>query len=122
MNKEKSTNAVGETGWVSLLEVVRLLHHPNFYWGAMDGLTDCKYLTLRIDTRDCKCLVSDRKNVPVSLARIREGLENSTMPGMNENPMVTITESRAALFSDLDRIREGLKTPTATPQAGSKQP
>jgi len=76
---------------VSLLEVVALLHHPNFYWGAMGGLTNCKYLDLRIDTRDCKCVVRDRDGRPVTLERIRKGLEKPTMAEMNENPPIAIT-------------------------------
>ena len=76
--------------WVPLLEVVRLLHHPNFYWGAMGGLTNCKYLDLRIDTRDCKCLVRDRDGRTVTLERIREGLEKPTRAEMNENPSIEI--------------------------------
>lgn len=81
----------GGPQWVPLLEVVALLHHPNFYWGAMGGLTNCKYLDLRIDTRDCKCLVRDRDGRPVTLERIREGLEKPTMAEMNENPPIAIT-------------------------------
>lgn len=75
---------------VPLLEVVELLHHPNFYWGAMNGLTNLKYLTLQIDTRDNRCLVTDRDGNPVKLADIRAGLANPTMLDMNENPGITI--------------------------------
>jgi hypothetical protein len=81
----------GGPQWEQLLEVVKLLHHPNFYWGAMGGLTNCKYLDLRIDTRDLKCLVRDRDGKPVKLARIREGLEKPTMVEMNSNPPIEIT-------------------------------
>lgn len=81
----------GGPQWVPLLEVVALLHHPNFYWGAMGGLTNCKYLDLRIDTRDCKCLVRDRDGRPVTLERIREGLAQPTCAEMNENPPIEIT-------------------------------
>lgn len=76
--------------WVPLLDVVQLLHHPNFYWGGMDGLTNCKYLNLCIDTRDLKCVITDRDNRPVSLERLRRGVERPTMAGMNGNPEVKI--------------------------------
>jgi hypothetical protein len=76
--------------WVPLLEVVELLHHPNFYWGSMGGLTNAKYLDLRIDTRDLRCIVKDRDGKPLSLDRIREGLADPVMTGMNENPQIEI--------------------------------
>lgn len=102
MTTEKGqTVSVGSTGglgasaptWVSLLDVVRLLHHPNFYWGAMGGLTNCKYINLWIDTRDNRCVLTDRDGKPVTLERIQRGIEAPTMAGMNENPQITITES-----------------------------
>lgn len=77
--------------WVPLLEVVELLHHPNFYWGSMGGLTGLKYLDLHIDTRDNQCVVTDRDGNPVSLATIRAALAKPIMADMNENPEITIT-------------------------------
>ena len=79
--------------WVSLLDVVRLLHHPNFYWGAMGGLTNLKYINLWIDTRDNRCVLTDRDGKPVTLERIQRGLDAPTMGEMNENPQISITES-----------------------------
>lgn len=76
--------------WVSLLEVVKLLHHPNFYWGAMNGFSALKYLDIRIDTRDCKCLVNDRHGKPVSLKVLCEGLENPSIANMNSNSAIEI--------------------------------
>lgn len=78
--------------WVPLLDVVRALHHPNFYWGSMGGFTNCKYLDLRVDTRDGRCLVRDRDGRPVRLADIQAALEKPTMAEMNQKPQIEIRE------------------------------
>lgn len=76
--------------WVPLLDLVKILHHPNFYWGSMGGFTNCKYLEIRIDTRDCKCLVRDRDGKPVDLLELAAACEKPVMAEMNQNPQIEI--------------------------------
>jgi hypothetical protein len=76
--------------WVSLADLVDVIHHPNFYWGALQDHTDCKYLTVRIDTRDNHCLVSDRNGKPVDLATLRKAVETPVIEEMNQNPRLAL--------------------------------
>lgn len=76
--------------WIPLSEIVDIIHHPNFYWGAIDEFTDCKYLELRIDTRDNCCMVRDRNHKPVDLVKLKAALEEPIIEGMNENPQLAL--------------------------------
>lgn len=93
----------GSENWVPLADVVEVLRHPNFYWGSMGGLTSLKYMELRIDTRDNKCVVRDRDGKPVSMERIRESLANPIRPDMNQNtphPRETMGKGATAIIED----------------------
>ena len=76
--------------WVPLLDVVKALHHPNFYWGSLGGFMNCKYLELRIDTRDNKCLVRDRDGKEVDFTKVVAALQKPVMAEMNQNPQIEI--------------------------------
>ncbi len=81
---------------VPILDVVRVLHHPNFYWGALNGHTNCKYLNLLIDTRDNACVVKDRDGKIVDWDRLKAQLEIPAMAEMNSNPQIEIRETAPA--------------------------
>jgi len=79
-----------ENNWVPLSEVVDIIYHKNFYWGALNGFTDCKYLELRIDTRDNCCMVRDRHHKAVDLVKLKAALETPILDDMNENPQLAL--------------------------------
>jgi hypothetical protein len=68
--------------WISLDRIVRVLRHPDFYWG---NIPRAKYLELRIDTRDNCALIMDRNGKPVTIEDLEAAAENPSMPGMNDN-------------------------------------
>lgn len=76
--------------WVPLADVLKLLNHPDFHWCVGGGLSDLKYMELRIDTRDNCCLVMDRNRKPVDLSRAAKALESPYLKGMNDNPAVEV--------------------------------
>lgn len=76
--------------WIPLSEIIDIIHHPSFYWGAMDGFMDCKYLELRIDTRDNCCMVRDRNHKPVDLAKLKAALEKPIIKNTNSNPQLAL--------------------------------
>ncbi len=76
-------------GWIPLSRIWKALHHPNFYWGSLGGFSDCKYLELRIDTRDNCATVKDRNSKPVDFDALEKKLEKPDfMEGMNRQPDV----------------------------------
>jgi hypothetical protein len=79
-----------ENNWIPLSEIVGIIHHPNFYWGASDGFTDCKYLELRIDTRDNYCQVRNNKRNFVDVAKLKLALKNPSINNMNNNPQLIL--------------------------------
>lgn len=81
---------VGPAGWLPLAEIIDIIHHPNFYWGSMGGFTDCKYIELRIDTRDNCCVVRDRNHKLVDVAKLKAALDKPIMAGMNSNPQLSL--------------------------------
>lgn len=76
-----------EYKWENLKDVLALLTHPNFYWGAHNDFLDLKYLELRIDTRDLHCIVKDRNSKIVDFKKVMETLDNidPNCREMNEN-------------------------------------
>ena len=80
---------ISAPGRASLIEVLEVLHHPDFYWLTMNGLTCCKYLNLRVDTRDNRCWITDRDNRPIDLKTIKEHLKGARK-GMNSNPAIVV--------------------------------
>ncbi len=77
---------------IPLLEIARVLHHPNFYWGGMGGFTNCKYLTITVDTRDLKCYIKDRDGKLVDWEAVKAALDKPIMAEMNANPQIEIRE------------------------------
>lgn len=80
----------GNSPWVPLVQVMDILHHPNFHWCADRLFADCKFVELRLDTRDNWCLVRDQNGSPVDLTKLRTALENPTLDKMNENPQLAL--------------------------------
>ncbi len=76
--------------WIPLAEIVDVLHHPCFYWGALGGFTNCKYLELRIDTRDNSALVRDRNGNSVDWQALKASLDQPIMREMNSNPRLAL--------------------------------
>lgn len=86
-----------DAGWVPLVQVVELLYHPNFHWCAHQVFADCKYLELRVDTRDNWCLVRDQNGRALNLSELRQALENPTLEKMNENAPLALLPVPPAL-------------------------
>ena len=55
--------------WVSLSEVIDVLNDPEWEWWRN---SNCKYLNIRLDMRDGKCLISDRNGKPLTVDKLRE--------------------------------------------------
>lgn len=81
---------------IPLRRVINLLHHPNFMWTCPGlGVTKLKYMELRVDTRDCACLVKDRDGravTPQQLEELERTLSNfnGTFASMNDNPELAL--------------------------------
>lgn len=74
-------------GWIPLLDVVRLLHHPTFTWTKESNF---KYLNIRVDTRDNHCLVFDDKKNELTLEDLKKGFGDDEYD-TNDNPEIEIT-------------------------------
>lgn len=74
-----------EAGWMPLVELLKVLYHPDFFWSSGAGITDLKYLELRLDTRDLGCLVGNRYGRQISAAILQQGLVAPAFRSMNEN-------------------------------------
>lgn len=53
-----------ESPWVPLSEVLAVLNDPRWSWHRN---SPCKYVELRIDTRDMRCRIGDRDGNPITL-------------------------------------------------------
>ncbi len=71
--------------WVALARVLAVLNHPDYYWGNTNASARCKYLTLRIDTRDNHCVVMDGRGQMFDIALLEEACLQAPVPNMNEN-------------------------------------
>lgn len=82
-------NIPDQPKWVDLNEVLEVLYHPDFYWGADNDFIDLKYLELRIDTRDLHCIVKDRNGKIVDFDEVKETLNNVNplCQEMNQNKL-----------------------------------
>ena len=54
--------------WVSLSEVIDVLNDPEWEWWRN---SKCKYLVIRLDMRDGKCLISDRNGKPLTVEELK---------------------------------------------------
>lgn len=90
--------------WVPLMDVLKLLHHPNFHWCAGGGLERLKYteVTLRIDTRDNCCLVRDRNGKSVDMRKTMEAMKTTFLKGANDNLHATDPVALAEIYELTD--------------------
>lgn len=96
-----SADPLPASDWVPLRRVLGLLHHPNFFWSCPGlGVTELKYMELRIDTRDCGCLVKDRNGRQLKPEQLEELEQNlASFKGMfnhmNENQEMALLPAEA---------------------------
>ncbi len=60
------------TKWVPLRDVLLILNDPRWSWTRN---ASCKYVNLRIDTRDMACVVCDRDDHPITLKELARQLD-----------------------------------------------
>ncbi len=53
--------------WVSVDDVLKVIRDPRWIWAAN---SPCKYIQLRLDTRDGHCLIYDRDNNEITLREL----------------------------------------------------
>ncbi len=54
--------------WISIEEIIEVTSSKDWTWMKNSR---CKYLNIRMDTRDGHCLISDRNNERISLDQLR---------------------------------------------------
>ena len=60
--------------WNSVEEVLAVLNDPEWRWIRN---TRCKYVELRIDTRDNHCVIRDRDGNPITLEELKYQYKDS---------------------------------------------
>lgn len=74
-----------QEGWIPLPRLLAVLYHPDFYWGTNNDSADCKYMEVRIDTRDNMVLVRNKRSNLVDIEDLERAARNPAIAGMNEN-------------------------------------
>ena len=74
-----------QDGWVPLARLLAVLYHPDFYWGTNNDAAACKYIEVRIDTRDNMALVRNQRSDLVDIQDLERATQNPAIAGMNEN-------------------------------------
>jgi hypothetical protein len=95
----KSPRIPDDVQWMPLARVLAVLNHPDYFWGNTNASAFCKYLTLRIDTRDNHCVVMDGRGQRFDIALLEEACLQAPVPNMNANvsprskpPVSNVTE------------------------------
>lgn len=63
--------------WVPLSEVLAILNDPRWTWVRN---ARCKYVDLRVDTRDMKCLIRDRDGLVITLHDLSRQMDEYLKP------------------------------------------
>lgn len=81
MNAIPSTNPSGHqlppSNWVPVADALAIINDPRWSW-ALNAR--CKYIELRIDTRDGHCLISDRDGKRITLKELSRQLDGHLGP------------------------------------------
>ncbi len=62
--------------WITLSSVLSIIQNKNWSWVRNSA---CKYINLRIDTRDFKCLLSNRDDQEITLEDLSRQLEKTNV-------------------------------------------
>lgn len=63
--------------WVPVADALAIIQDPRWSWAQN---ASCKYVSLRIDTRDGKCLISDRDDNRITLKQLSRQLDAYLAP------------------------------------------
>jgi len=59
--------------WESVTDVLNIIKDPRWWWSRNSR---CKYITLRIDTRDQHCLITNNEGDAITLKDLARQIEN----------------------------------------------
>jgi len=69
----KNNNILPTDQWVPVADALAVIQDPRWSWARN---SPCKYVELRIDTRDMKCRIYDRDRREISLKDLSRQLDD----------------------------------------------
>lgn len=72
-----STSHLPPDPWVPVADALAIIQDPRWQW-ALNAR--CKYVELRIDTRDGRCIIKDRDGQTITLKQLSRQLDDHLVP------------------------------------------
>lgn len=119
-----SAIAVPPYRWVPVKDVLAIIRDPRWSWVRNNG---CKYIELRIDTRNEHCLIYDRDKNEITLKDISRQLDGHLSPNAIGNPRCRHCQGRGFIIysagGDTRRDECGcVASPNADAELGPEAP